>query len=216
MSTNSHLNQPGGAFRASLHPAIAGREQELRRLTDAVRRLIDAAVCHVADAETTALLAGQIAALAEALDADRLAEPPPWYHHETPEPAEPHDRFQYDVVMGLYNPVALPVELTWAPPVASGRATFTTAYEGPPGCVHGAVIAGAFDQVFNVANLAEGVAGPTRRLEISYERPTLLHQPLVLEAHVERVEGRRVTTMGQIIQGEQVTARGGGVRPTQP
>jgi hypothetical protein len=32
--------------------------------------------------------------------------------------------------------------------------------QGPPGCVHGGAIAAAFDQVFNVANLMSGAAGP--------------------------------------------------------
>ena len=53
----------------------------------------------------------------------------------------------FDVVVGKYNPLALPVRLELDPPRALGHAVFTTPYEGAPGCVHGASIAGAFDIV---------------------------------------------------------------------
>ena len=53
----------------------------------------------------------------------------------------------YDVVVGPFNPLALPVVLDFEPPKALGRAAFDVAYEGAPGCVHGAVLAATFDIV---------------------------------------------------------------------
>jgi hypothetical protein len=35
-------------------------------------------------------------------------------------------------MLGLYNPLALPIEMEWQPPRAIGRATFDTPYEGRP------------------------------------------------------------------------------------
>jgi acyl-coenzyme A thioesterase PaaI-like protein len=114
-------------------------------------------------------------------------------------------------MLGLYNPLALPIEMEWEPPRAVGHARFTTPYEGPPGCVHGAVLAGAFDQVFNVANLKSGTAGPTRELALTYLRPTPLHADLVFEAQVERVDGRAITTRGHVRHGDVVTVEARGL-----
>ena len=127
------------------------------------------------------------------------------------ETSHPHDHFQFDSVLGLYNPLALPVRMTWDPPMAIGHARFGSAYEGPPGCVHGGVISGVFDQVFNVANMKNGVAGPTANLSIDYRYPTPLLRDLVIEGRVERVEGRKVFTRGRVLHDGQVTAEAQGL-----
>jgi acyl-coenzyme A thioesterase PaaI-like protein len=210
MPRGPHLNQPGGRFHASNHPAIRGRERELRSLADALRRLVSIAVTSTAGAEETGAAARELDALADRLERTVPAVPPSRYAPEgTPE--HPHDFFQYDVMLGLYNPLALPIEMEWHPPRALGYAHFTTPYEGPPGCVHGAVLAGAFDQVFNVANLKSGSAGPTRELALTYLRPTPLHADLVFEGQVERVEGREITTLGRVRHGDTVTVEARGL-----
>ena len=66
----------------------------------------------------------------------------------------------FDVVIGTCNPVALPLAVGFDPPRALGRAVFTPAYEGAPGCVHGAVLAGAFDIVLTAANSSLTGPGP--------------------------------------------------------
>ena len=69
----------------------------------------------------------------------------------------------------------------------------------------GAVLAGAFDQVFNVANLSSGTAGPTRELSLRYRRPTPLQRPLVFEAWIEETTERNVTTVGHVMHEGEVT-----------
>jgi acyl-coenzyme A thioesterase PaaI-like protein len=210
MSRAPHLNQPGGRFQPSTHPAIRGRERELRGLADALRRLVAIAVTNTAGPDETAAAARELNALADRLERFVPAVPPPRYAPEGT-PDHPHDFFQYDAVLGLYNPLALPIEMEWQPPRALGRARFTTPYEGPPGCVHGAVLAGAFDQVFNVANLKSGSAGPTRELSLVYLRPTPLDAELLFEGQVERVEGREITTVGRVRHGDKVTVEARGL-----
>ncbi len=210
MSGGPHLNQPGGRFRPSAHEAIRGRERELRSLADAVRRLVRFTVTNTESARETGAIADELHALADRLEPRLSGTPPPRYAADGAA-TEPHDHFQYDVMLGLYNPLALPIEMDWEPPRAIGRAHFTTPYEGPPGCVHGAVLAGAFDQIFNVANLMRGVAGPTRELSLSYRRPTPLHADLVFEGWVEEVDERRTVTVGQVRHGDRVTVESRGV-----
>jgi acyl-CoA thioesterase FadM len=94
---------------------------------------------------------------------------------------------------------------------AIGRAHFTTPYEGPPGCVHGAVLAGVFDQVFNVANILGATAGPTVSLELKYKKPTPLFEDLVFEAWVELADERRITTRGFVRHGDVVCVESVGI-----
>lgn len=121
------------------------------------------------------------------------------------------DFFPFDPIVGRLNPLAPPLHVVWQDPRAIGTVTFGVPYEGPPGCVHGGIIAASFDQVFNVANLMRGVAGPTRRLEVRYLRPTPLAVELRFEGWVERVEGREVHTAGRILAGDVVTVEAAGV-----
>ena len=114
-------------------------------------------------------------------------------------------------MLGPYNPLALPIEMEWQPPRALGRARFDTPYEGPPGCVHGAVLAAAFDQVINVANILSGSAGPTASLTLDYKRPTPLGAPLEFEAWVEAVDGRKVTSRARVRVGDEVTVEARGL-----
>jgi hypothetical protein len=210
MARDPHINQPGGRSRPSQHPAIRGRERELRSLADGVRRLVEATVTHVATAHETDVLAREVHALAERLERHVTDEIPPRY--EPGDTArEPHDFFQYDFALGLYNPLALPVRMEWEAPLAIGRAHFTTPYEGPPGCVHGAVLAGVFDQIFNVANLMNKTAGPTRELSLAYRRPTPLQADLVFEGWVEDVDERSITTIGHVRAGDRVTVEARGL-----
>jgi len=179
-------------------------------MADAVRRLVRVTTNNTRDTAWTAAAADRIAALAADLEQGLPENPPPRYGTLRP-PEEPHDVFPYDPVLGLYNPLALPIEVEWHPPQALGRAEFDTPYEGPPGCVHGAVLSAAFDQVINVANILSGAGGPTATLRLEFRKPTPLRAPLVFEAWVEGVDGRKVTSRGRVRHGDDVTAEATGL-----
>jgi acyl-coenzyme A thioesterase PaaI-like protein len=119
--------------------------------------------------------------------------------------------FPYDCVIGRWNPLAAPIQMEWRAPLAVGEVTFGTPYEGPPGCVHGAVIAAAFDQVLNVANLMSGAAGPTARLQMRYRRPTPLRRPLRFEGWVTQREERKVHSAGRLLVDDVVTVEAEGL-----
>jgi hypothetical protein len=193
----------------AVHPNVAGRERELRAMADAVRRLVRITTNNTGDAAWTADAAARIAAVADALEPALPAVAPPRYGGGPIE--EPHDIFPYDVMLGLYNPIALPIEMEWQPPLAVGRASFDTPYEGPPGCVHGAVLAAAFDQVINIANIHSGTAGPTRTLSLEFKKPTPLAVPLLFEAWVESVEGRKITSHAVVKHAGEVTVEARGL-----
>ncbi|MEE3849611.1 hypothetical protein VZC37_04670 [Gordonia sp. LSe1-13] len=60
------------------------------------------------------------------------------------------------------------------PDHARGEVHFPVVFEGPPGLVHGGVLASFIDCVVQHHNCAVGSAGKTRTLTMSYRRPTPL------------------------------------------
>jgi len=186
------------------HPSVAGREAELRALTDVVRRLIALTVTNTAGGPDTVAITEDLSRVADRLAA-HVPDPVPSRLGPDRPAHGAYDGMPYDVVTGRYNPLAIPVDIVMEPPKAIGLVNFTTPYEGPPGCVHGAVLAGVFDMVLTAANLLEDVAGPTVELTLRYRRPTLLHTETRFEAWVAERKGRVTTAAGHALQGDQVT-----------
>jgi acyl-coenzyme A thioesterase PaaI-like protein len=186
------------------------KEAALREAIDGVRRLIELTVTAEPSSDALATAAHHVAQAAAALEpfrrATRRREGP-----AAPADREPENLMPFDPVVGRFSPLAPPLRVRWEPPKALGEVTFAPPYEGPPGCVHGGIIAAAFDQVFNVANLMLGSPGPTASLQLHYRRPTPLGVPLRFEGWQERVDGRRVHVRGRLLAGERVTVDAEGV-----
>ncbi len=198
---------------ASPHPALAGREGPARRLADALRELIAVSVTVDAPGEERVAVAAELEALARRLRA-HVPDPPPARFISGPRDEDPTrpigEGMPYDIIVGPYNPLAPPVTLEFDPPVARGRVRFTVPYEGAPGCVHGAALAGTFDIVLTAANALSGVTGPTVRLALRFRRPTRLAEEAVFEAWVTERTERRVFSQGRIVQGDVVTVEAEG------
>jgi hypothetical protein len=111
----------------------------------------------------------------------------------------------FDMIVGSCNPVAPPITIEFEPPKAIGTVLFTPQYEGAPGCVHGAALAGAFDIILTAANFMANAAGPTAELTIRYRKPTLISRPAVFEGWVTGRKGRRIHSQGQLVQDGVVT-----------
>jgi len=92
-----------------------------------------------------------------------------------------------------------------------GRARFNAAYEGPPGNVHGGMVAAAWDEVLGMAQSLSGNAGFTGTLTIKYRTPTPLYEDLVFNAWVDRVEGRKIFVSGVCHAGERLCSEAEGI-----
>jgi hypothetical protein len=184
-------------------------------LAHQVRRLIAAAVQSPAGPAALAAAAGALASVADDLEG-AVAEGTDPTGRPTPDGARTDTAaglaaaMPFDVVIGVSNPLALPITIAFEPPGAIGHAVFTAPYEGAPGCVHGAVLAGAFDIVLTAANVVGGSAGPTRTLTLRYLRPTLVNTVSRFEAWVTSIEGRRIRSSGRLVQGGLVTVEADG------
>ena len=124
--------------------------------------------------------------------------------------------FPTSPVIGVLNPLSPPVR-TWrvtgegGVPELRGRARFTYAYEGPPTCVHGGVIAEVFDELLGAALLVAGRPGMTGTLTVRYRRPTPLQADIDLVARPTTVEGRKVLAWGGMFYEGELTAEAEGV-----
>lgn len=106
--------------------------------------------------------------------------------------------FDHSPLIGLANPLAPPVELAQDRDRVRGTVTFGSAYEGPPGCVHGGFVAAVFDELLGATQSMSGTQGMTAHLGIDYRRPTPLHLPLELEGWLDRRDGRKIWARGRL------------------
>lgn len=124
---------------------------------------------------------------------------------------EPRVFFPWSPIIGPLNPLSADVEFNVVDGRTTGRAFLGAQYNGPPGMVHGGIIALLFDELLGATNVCNGLGGFTGTLSIRYERPTWIERELQLESWVDRVEGRKVFTLGTISIDGEVTARAEGI-----
>jgi uncharacterized protein (TIGR00369 family) len=105
----------------------------------------------------------------------------------------------YSPVYGPGSPVAPPLEVSDTPDGrATGRVVVGKPHEGPPGLVHGGVVATLLDHVLARAVRAGGRGGLTATLTVRYRRPVRLGVPLLLAAEVGESSGRRTTATARV------------------
>jgi acyl-coenzyme A thioesterase PaaI-like protein len=193
----------------SQQPAT-GRRAEAHRIATAMRRVIDHLVQVAAPEES-------LRVAAEALEkyAERLSQYPVSRAYEgfaeTANAGDTSAFFDHSPLIGMANPLAPPIRLAILDDKVIGHVNFGVAYEGPPGYVHGGLLAAAFDEVLGMAQSLTGTPGMTGSLSIRYRKPTPLLTDLVFEARVTKVEGRKILTHGTVSADGVVTAEADGL-----
>lgn len=109
-----------------------------------------------------------------------------------------HMFIDHSPLMGSLNPLAPPIAVSADGTRVTGAVTFSDAYEGPPGCVHGGFIAAAFDEVLGLAQGMSGRPGMTARLTVQYRSPSPLHQALQFVGDIDHIDGRKIFTKGEL------------------
>jgi acyl-coenzyme A thioesterase PaaI-like protein len=123
----------------------------------------------------------------------------------------PHAHFDHSPIIGQANPIAPPLHVQRYDDKVVALATFGSAYEGPPGSVHGGMVAAAFDEVLGMAQSLGGAPGMTGTLTVKYRKPTPLHRELRFEGTLDRVDGRKLFTSGRCYDGDTLTAEAEGL-----
>ncbi|MCF6506903.1 PaaI family thioesterase [Blastococcus sp. MG754426] len=176
-------------------------DREVRRaavgeLGEALRDLVDAAVRtevpldRLAEAtsaarELTALLSTDLREVHEIASVDDPDSGQRWY----------------SPVYGPGSPVAPPMVVDDFPDEGRcvGRVTVGKKLEGPPGLVHGGVVATLLDHVLARSARGAGHGGLTATLTVTYRRPVHLGVPLLVTGQLVSVEGRRATATARLV-----------------
>lgn len=124
---------------------------------------------------------------------------------------DPHAFFDHSPIIGRANPLAPPLDLAVVDGKVVGRARFGSAYEGPPGAVHGGYVAAAFDELLGMAQSLGGKPGMTGTLTVRYRRPHPLHTEIRFEGELVRVEGRKIFTVGRSFADGELRAEAEGI-----
>jgi hypothetical protein len=184
---------------------------EKRRLAAAMRLVIERLVPSDAPEE-------ELRGAADALEryAEQLREHPRLkrmsVHAESANAGDVGAFFDQSPLIGLANPLAPPIEMgKTSDTTASGFVTFGSAYEGPPGSVHGGFVAAAFDEVLGYVQSLAGRGGFTGTLTIRYRKPTPLHTELHFDTRLTGTEGRKIFTEGRLYAGDGLCAEAEGI-----
>jgi acyl-coenzyme A thioesterase PaaI-like protein len=191
---------------------ITPRRAEMHRLADAGRLVIERMATTDAPHEAIERAAELLEAAARQLDGPGKQRSYEGFAESANAGGAPHVHFDHSPIIGMANPMAAPTRVD-----IRGERTvvmhmrFGSAYEGPPGSVHGGIVAAAFDEVLGMTQSLSGQPGMTGTLTIKYRRPTPLHRDLRFEGTLERVEGRKIITSGKCFDGDTVTAEAEGL-----
>ncbi|HEV7885960.1 MAG TPA: PaaI family thioesterase [Acidimicrobiales bacterium] len=187
---------------------VTPQREAARRVGQAMRELIDQTVATSAPVEALEGVAEVLEALCRTIakyPQGRLYEG----FAESGPAGDPYAFFDNSPIIGVANPLAPPIHMTIEDgpdgPVVVGEARYGGAYEGPPGCVHGGYVAAAFDEVLGMTQSITGKPGMTGTLTIRYQRPTPLRADLRFEGRVDRVEGRKIFTVGRSYANGELT-----------
>jgi acyl-coenzyme A thioesterase PaaI-like protein len=186
------------------------RRAEVRRLADALRSVIERFVATTAPLEVFHGVADDLEEIAARLGAypqDHLftgiAEAGPAGDSAGP--------FDNSPLMGLSNPLAPPMRMEIQSDRVIGTVVCGSAYEGPPGHVHGGYIAAMFDELLGLAQSLSGNHGMTGRLTIHYRSPTPLNTELRMEGWLDRADGRKIICRGTLHNGDILCAEAEGL-----
>jgi acyl-coenzyme A thioesterase PaaI-like protein len=185
------------------------QKRELRRLADALRGLVESSVALTAPLPELAALADEAEALSARAAA--FAGERPFPRYAAPVGGDLNTILPWSGISGPYNPIAAPVSMSTEDGKAIGTARFGLPYEGPPDGVHGAIVAGVWDQVLAYACMVRGTPGHTATLTTHYRAITPLHRELRFEAWVERTEGRRIYARGSCRAGDTLVSEAEGM-----
>lgn len=196
---SERMNEPAG------YAAATGVWAQKRRLTDAMRQVIERLVTTEAPEDELRVAADRLERYAAHLE----NHPRRYVTWGTPEAATAGTVggfFDLSPLMGRANPLAPPITLWVDGDLVRGSARFGWAYQGPPGHLHGGFVAAMFDEALGLAQSMTGHPGMTGTLTVRYRKPTPLNTDLRLEAKVQRVDGRKIFTEARLYAGETLTA----------
>jgi acyl-coenzyme A thioesterase PaaI-like protein len=173
--------------------------------TESLRGLVDAAIRTTVPEDEIRRAHAEIEAITE-----RLRSAPMRTTYGVDLRTDGRGRAWGNAVVGLRNAIAPPLTIVQEGRGVRSSFTLGAAYEGPPGSVHGGVLALVLDQMLGEAAGAGGKPGMTATLTLSYKQRTALGD-LTGEAWIESSDGIKTWARGEIRSADGVTVEGEGL-----
>lgn len=85
------------------------------------------------------------------------------------------------------------------------RARIPKRFQGPPGYVHGGIIATLLDEAMSKANRQFRILAVTRQMEVEYLKPVPLSTPIEITARHISAEGRKHRCEAEILSADGIT-----------
>ncbi len=123
----------------------------------------------------------------------------------------PNQFFRYSPVIGELNPISPMANFDVVDGQVHGKVTLGATHNGPPGSVHGGMIALVLDELLGCACLVDGRGGFTGTLSIRYQGLVPLDTEVELHGWVDRTEGRKIFAKGEIRLGDEVLTAAEGI-----
>ena len=182
-----------------------------RRAADAARRVVAGLVASDAEPETLDAAAAALDAIAATLTHDK----PRSRYHGTgglrggtgadPQTWESHP------FLGHSHPFAPPLTIFRDGDHSVALVTYSHVYEGPPGAVHGGIVAAGFDMVLGAAASMSERAGLTGTLSVRYRKSMPLYREIRYEGWIDSIEARKTLVAGKATADGEVVAEGHGI-----
>lgn len=190
---------------------LSPRRAEMRRLAAAGRSVIERMATTDAPHEVIERAAELLEAAAGELSAPGPVRRYTGFAESANAGGVSDAHFDHSPMIGGANPIAPEARIESTSDRVVMHMRFGSAYEGPPGSVHGGMIAAAFDELLGMTQSLSGQPGMTATLTVRYRRPTPLHKELRFEGTLERVDGRKIYTRARCYDGDTITAEAEGL-----
>lgn len=196
-----------GDFRIGEPPAPTDEYVVRRRIGEALKAITDRMVrCDAPQAELEEIAAQLEAVAARAAGYGRRSQQAIYerFFSRTASQQDVLDILDYEIFTGRSTPISPPMQLWLDGDVVRGKANLGLPFQGPPGRVHGGVIAAMLDVLMAKTQDLTRTMGVTGTLNIRYIRATPLKTDIDMEARVLRTEGRKLFCEGRFfVNGEQ-------------
>lgn len=196
-----------GDFRIGEPPEPTEEYVIRRRIGAALKQVTDQMVRCDASPEELAEVAGQLEAVAARTagygrrSQGKIYEK---FFSRTATQQDVLDILDYEIFTGLSTPISPPMKLWLDGDRVRGKANLGLPFQGPPGRVHGGVIAAMLDVLMAKTQDLSGTMGVTGTLNIRFIRATPLKTDIDMEARILRTEGRKLFCEGRLfVNGEQ-------------
>ena len=191
--------------------ALPERVAASRRAANAARRVVAGLVASDADPATLDAAADALDAIAATL----THEKPRSRYHGTPglrggTGADPQT-WESHPFLGHSHPFAPPIKIIREGDHSVALVTYSHVYEGPPGAVHGGIVAAGFDMVLGAAASMSKRAGLTGTLTVRYRKSMPLHREIRYEGWIDSVEARKTLVAGRATVDGELVAEGHGI-----